>query len=74
MQGGDQYQYPYTVPTDPKSDAQQSRRGVFRLAMQAWGAASEEVKDWWNAKALSRGAVCGVNLFVGDYIKEYWGL
>lgn len=62
--------YPYNVPSNPQTPAQQANRYLFRDAMAAWSALPQEEKDVWNyrAKELS---LFGKNLFVKQYMLSH---
>lgn len=68
-----QDQYPYVVPANPNTPAQQLRRGAFRLAQIAWKALTDPQKEVFNARAVATGKLMGVNLFTKEYLEGYFG-
>ena len=61
--------YPYVVPNNPQTPAQQANRNKFKDAMTAWSALSADEKAKWESKAYRRD-LAGKNLFVKAFILD----
>lgn len=73
VRGGRQDKYPYVVPSNPNTPAQQIRRGAFRLAQTAWKGLSSAEKEVFDGRAAGLGKLMGVNLFTREYLEGYFG-
>lgn len=62
--------YSYIVPFNPKTPTQQSNRMLFRDAMAAWSALTDEDKLTWDVKAKGL-SLFGRNLFVKQYMLDH---
>jgi len=83
--GGDrayQVQHAYTVPSNPRTPAQQAWRAIFADGTAAWAALSPAEKQEWNGKALEEirqnrtwGKLYkvhyGWHLFMAEYLKTH---
>lgn len=61
----------YIVPPDPKTESQLARRAIFRDAMTAWQALTEEERKPYNKTARVRGKIYGVHIFLSEYLKSH---
>ena len=62
----------WIMPPNPRTEAQQANRGLFRQAMAAWQQLSRGEKDALNAQARKPG-ITGHNLFISQYMKTHRG-
>ena len=68
---GRQEAYRYTVPSNPRTPAQQRWRGIFRGAIQWWHSLTPSEKGAYNTVARKRGTVTGMNFYVSEYLRRY---
>ena len=77
-----QVQYPYTIPPNPRTPAQQAWRAIFVAGTVAWAALSPEEKAEWEIDALVEEweakrngklykAHWGWHLFMSEYLKTH---
>jgi len=59
--------YPYVVPHNPQTPAQQANRMKFADAMAAWAALPQATKDTYEHRVRDR-QMYGKNLFVKEYM------
>lgn len=62
----------HVIPSDPKTDAQLTRRTTFADAMHAWATLDAPTRTAFHARASKLG-LDGANLFVRDYIATHSG-
>ena len=62
----------WIMPPNPRTEAQQANRGLFRQAMAAWQGLSRGKKDALNVQARKLG-ITGHNLFISRYMKAQRG-
>jgi hypothetical protein len=65
---GRQYMRSYSIPRNPRTEAQQENRSVFAEAVKLWQTLSAEEKHIYNRLA-SRKALTGYNLFISMHMK-----
>jgi len=61
----------YYVPTNPRTELQQSWRGGFSSAVASWGALSADDKQSWNEyqdKRRRRPVMSGYNLYISKFL------
>jgi len=61
--------YPFVVPRNPQTPAQQANRMKFRAAMQAWNALTEEERAPYE-KTASQRSLYGKNVFVRRFMRD----
>lgn len=62
---------PYKTPHNPRTKAQQSRRGLFADAVRSWQVLSDDEKYEWNRlarKNRTRRYTTGYNLYLGNVL------
>ena len=60
----------YYWPTDPKTQAQLTRRAIFADAVAAWQALTDEERAAWRTKATRRSKL-GYSMFLTHYLKNH---
>jgi hypothetical protein len=63
----------YSSPTDNRSIPQVAHRSGMHDARDAWRALSPSEKQSWNQSAIGIPGTSGYNLFIKDYLKNYYG-
>lgn len=68
--GDDVFLRDYTPPGNPRTDAQQARRGLFADAVRSWQALHNDEKARWNrlARKGRRKTVRGYHLFISSVL------
>jgi len=64
------YREPYYITKNPRTEPQQTWRGVFANAVAAWQALTPEEKNEYNVKAKGK-RMSGYNLFLKEYLLSH---
>jgi hypothetical protein len=63
----------YSAPTDNQSIPQIAHRSGMHNARDAWRALTQPERDAWNLQAKGLRGVSGYNLYVKQYLENYYG-
>lgn len=66
-----QKKYPYVVPSNPRTAAQQAQRDLLRNAVNAWHALTDDQRNVYRRGEPYRPTMSGYNFFISSYIKLY---
>jgi len=61
------YRYPFNLPGNPRTEAQQAHRQKYGQAVGAWRVLTNEQKQVYNKRAIGKG-MSGWNLFYKEYL------
>ena len=64
------YREPYYITKNPRTEPQQTWRGVFADAVAAWKALTPDEKNQYNIKAKGK-HMSGYNLFLREYLLSH---